>query len=178
MTVYLQKLGSPINHKRVQRLMQMMGLQAIYPKPRTSPPAPDHKIYPYLLRGLTITRPNQVWSADLTYGPLPSGFMDLVAIIDWFSRYVLAWQLSNTLDGHFCIQALQQALQHRQPEIFNTDQGAQFTVLALPVCWKRPTFVSVSMAVAEPWITSLSSGCGARSSTRIFTGRSMRPCQP
>ena len=110
--------------------MQLMGLQAIYPKPRTSTPAPDHKIYPYLLRDLAITRPNQVWSADITYVPLASGFMYLVAIIDWFSRYVLAWQLSNTLDGHFCIQALQQALQRGQPEIFNTDQGAQFTALA------------------------------------------------
>jgi putative transposase len=130
MTVFLQKSGYPINHKRVQRLMQVMGLQAIYPKPRTSTPAPEHKIYPYLLRGLKITRPNQVWSADITYLPLPRGFMYLVAIIDWFSRYVLTWQLSNTLDGHFCLQALQQALQHGQPEIFNTDQGAQFTALA------------------------------------------------
>jgi putative transposase len=130
MTVYLQQLGYPINHKRVQRLMQLMGLQAIYPKPRTSTPAPGHKIYPYLLRGVNITRSNQVWSADITYVPLPKGFMYLVAIIDWFSRYVLTWQLSNTLDSHFCIQALQQALQHGQPEIFNTDQGAQFTALA------------------------------------------------
>lgn len=129
MTVYLQQLGYPINHKRVQRLMQLMGLQAIYPKPHTSIPAPGHKIYPYLLRGLAITRSNQVWSADITYVPLAYGFMYLVAIIDWFSRYVLAWQLSNTLDGHFCIQALQQALQGGQPEIFNTDQGAQFTAL-------------------------------------------------
>lgn len=110
--------------------MQLMGLQAIYPKPRTSVPAPEHKIYPYLLRGLVITRQNQVWSADITYVSLPKGFMYLVAIIDWFSRYVLAWQLSNTLDSHFCLQALQQAFQHGQPEIFNTDQGAQFTSLA------------------------------------------------
>jgi putative transposase len=129
MTVYLQKAGYPINHKRVQRLMQVMGLQAVGPKPGTSQPAPDHKIYPYLLRGLAITRPNQVWSADITYVPLSGGFMYLVAIIDWFSRYVLAWQLSNTLDGYFCIEALRQALQRGQPEIFNTDQGAQFTAL-------------------------------------------------
>jgi putative transposase len=125
MTVSLQKAGYPINHKRVQRLMQVMGLQAVGPKPGTSQPAPDHKIYP----GLTITRPNQVWSADITYVPLSGGFMYLVAIIDWFSRYVLAWQLSNTLDGYFCIEALRQALQRGQPEIFNTDQGAQFTAL-------------------------------------------------
>jgi putative transposase len=130
MTVYLRRLGYAINAKRVRRLMQVMGLQAIYPKPATSKPAPDHKIYPYLLRGLRITRPNQVWSSDITFVPLPGGFMYLVAIIDWFSRYVLAWQLSNTLDSYFCIQALKQALQHGQPEIFNTDQGAQFTSLA------------------------------------------------
>jgi putative transposase len=130
MTVSLQQLGYPINHKRVQRLMQLMGLQAIYPKPRTSTPAPGHKIYPYLLGGLKISRPNQAWSADITYVPLPKGFMYLVAIIDWFSRYVLTWQLSNTLDSHFCLHALQQALQRGQPEIFNTDQGAQFTSLA------------------------------------------------
>jgi putative transposase len=129
MTVSLQKAGYPINHKRVQRLMQVMGLQAVGPKPGTSQPAPDHKIYPYLLHGLTITRPNQVWSADITYVPLPGGFMYLVAIIDWFSRYILAWQLSNTLDGYFCLETLRQALQRGQPEIFNTDQGAQFTAL-------------------------------------------------
>jgi putative transposase len=127
MTAYLRRLGHVVNPKRVRRLMQRMGLQAIYPKPRTSVPAPDHKIYPYLLRGLVISRQNQVWSADITYVPLPKGFMYLVAIIDWFSRYVLAWQLSNTLDSYFCLQALQQAFQHGQPEIFNTDQGAQFT---------------------------------------------------
>jgi len=144
MTVYLQQLGYPINHKRVQRLMQLMGLQAIYPKPRTSTPAPGHKIYPYLLRGLKITRPNQAWSADITYVPLPKGFMYLVAIIDWFSRYVLTWQLSNTLDSHFCIQALQQALQHGQPEIFNTDQGAQFTSLAFTGLLEA-THIQISM---------------------------------
>lgn len=130
MTVYLHKLGYPINHKRVQRLMQLMNLQAIYPKPRTSNSAPEHKIYPYLLRGLVITRPNQAWGADITYAPLLKGFMYLVTISDWFSRYVLAWQLSNTLDSYFCIQALQQALQQAQPEIFNSDQEAQFTANA------------------------------------------------
>jgi putative transposase len=110
MTVYLQKLGYPINHKLVKRLMQVIGLQAVSPKLGTSRPAPEHKIYPYLLRGLTLTRPNQVWSSDITYVPLANGFMCMIAIIDWFSHYVLAWQLSNTLDGHFYIQALQQAL--------------------------------------------------------------------
>lgn len=130
MTAALQRQGYAVNHKRVQRLMTLMGLQTIYPQPRTSMPAPDHKIYPYLLRGLAITRPNQVWSGDITYIPLVGGFMYLMAIIDWFSRYVLAWQLSNTLDGHFCLVALEQALAQGQPEIFNTDQGVQFTAQA------------------------------------------------
>jgi transposase InsO family protein len=107
-----------------------MGLQAIYPQSRTTVAAPGHKIYPYLLRNLNITHPNQVWSSDITYIPMQRGFMYLVAIIDWYSRYVLAWQLSNTLDGRFCLQALAQSLTHSTPEIFNTDQGAQFTAQA------------------------------------------------
>ena len=119
-----------VNHKRVQRLMQKMGLQAIYPKPRTSIAAKGHKVYPYLLRNLAITRPNQVWSADITYIRMLRGFMYLVAIIDWYSRYVVAWQLSNTLDGRFCLDALDLALAQGKPEIFNTDQGVQFTALA------------------------------------------------
>jgi putative transposase len=134
MTACLQRQGFAINHKRVQRLMQLMGLQAIYPKPKTSVPGQGHKIYPYLLRGLEITQPNQVWSADITYVPLPHGFMYLVAVIDWFSRYVLAWQLSNTLDGLFCREVLTQSLCLGRPEIFNTDQGAQFTAQAFTDC--------------------------------------------
>jgi putative transposase len=130
MTAWLQRQGYEINHKRVQRLMQKMGLQAIYPQPRTSVPTHEHTIYPYLLREVEIVRPNQVWSADITYVPLVSGFMYLVAILDWFSRYVVAGELSNTLDGHFCVHALQQALGVGQPEMFNTDQGAQFTARA------------------------------------------------
>lgn len=127
MTAYLRRRELPVNHKRVQRLMQLMGLAAIYPKPKTSQGAAQAKIYPYLLRGLAITHPNQVWSSDVTYVRMAHGFMYLMAIIDWFSRYVLAWQLSNTLDGRFCLETLQRALQQNQPEIFNTDQGAQFT---------------------------------------------------
>jgi putative transposase len=126
MTAWLQRQGYEVNPKRVRRLMQTMGLQAIYCRPRTSQPAADHRIYPYLLREMKITRPNQGWSADITYVPLMGGFMYLVAVIDWFSRYVMAWELSNTLDGHFCLHALQQALLEGPPEIFNTDQGAQF----------------------------------------------------
>lgn len=127
MAAYLRRQGYPVNHKRIQRLMQVMGLQAIYPKPRTSKLAPGHRIYPYLLRELEIIRPNQVWSTDITYIPMAHGFMYLVAVIDWYSRYVLSWQLSNTLDGQFCLMALRQALQQGTPDIFNTDQGAQFT---------------------------------------------------
>jgi putative transposase len=128
MTNYLQRQGYPINHKRVQRLMRIMDLQAVYPKKkRSNGPIQEHKVYPYLLRELPITHVNQVWSADITYVPMFHGFMYLVAIIDWYSRYVLAWQVSNTLDGLFCVQALKQALQSGKPTIFNTDQGVQFT---------------------------------------------------
>lgn len=130
MTAQLRRQGHKVNHKRVQRLMQKMGLQAIYPKPRTSIAAKGHKVYPYLLRNLAITRPNQVWSTDITYVPMLRGFMYLVAIIDWYSRYVVSWQLSNTLDGLFCLDALDLALAQGKPEIFNTDQGVQFTALA------------------------------------------------
>jgi putative transposase len=130
MTTYLQRQGYAINAKRVRRLMQRMGLQAVFPRPRTTIMAAGHKVYPYLLRHLPITEPNQVWSTDITYVPMPRGFMYLVAIIDWYSRYVLAWQLSNTLDGLFCLEALEQALAQGQPQIFNSDQGAQFTAVA------------------------------------------------
>ena len=127
MTTWLGKLGYEINRKRVQRLMRQMGLEAIYPRPHTSQAHPANRIYPYLLRGLSITRPNQVWSSDITYVPMPQGFMYLVAVMDWFSRYVLAWRLSNTLEVDFCLEALNEALSFGKPEIFNTDQGSQFT---------------------------------------------------
>ena len=127
MTDWLQKEGYTANHKRVARLMRMMGLQAITPGPHTSKPAPGHNIYPYLLRGVAIERINQVWGTDITYIPLQKGFMFLTAVIDWYSRYVLAWELSNTLDSTFCISALEQALGFGKPEVFNTDQGSQFT---------------------------------------------------
>lgn len=130
MTAHLRRQGYDINHKRVQRLMQKMGLQAIYPRPRPKNERHEHKIYPYLLRGLNIVRIDQVWSTDITYIPIQNGFMYLVAVIDWYSRYILSWQLSNTLDGHFCQVALQQALSQGRPEIFNTDQGVQFTAEA------------------------------------------------
>jgi len=130
MTAYLRRAGFVVNPKRVARLMQKMGLQGLFPRRKTTIPAAGHMIYPYLLRGLAITHPDQVWSTDITYVPMTTGFMYLVAIIDWYSRYVLAWQLSNTLDGAFCLDALNRALGSGQPQIFNTDQGSQFTAQA------------------------------------------------
>ena len=125
---YLRRQGYKVNRKRVQRLMRLMGIEAIYPKPKTSRPHPGHKVYPYLLRNLKIDRPNQVWAADVTYIPMARGSMYLVVVMDWYSRKVLAWQLSNTLEADFCVAALEDALLHHgRPEIFNTDQGAQFT---------------------------------------------------
>lgn len=126
-TAELSTDDQPVNRKRVQRLMAVMGIQAIYPRKRTTIRSPNHRVYPYLLRGLTIDRANQVWCSDITYVPLSRGFMYLVAVMDWYSRYVLAWDLSNTLDASFCVQALRDALSNQRPDIFNTDQGAQFT---------------------------------------------------
>ena len=116
-----------VNRKRIRRLMQLMGLQAIYRRPRTSHPGKGNKVYPYLLKGLKIDRPNQVWTADITYIPMQKGFLYLVVIMDWYSRYVLSWRLSNTLESDFCVEALKDALKKSRPEIFNTDQGSQFT---------------------------------------------------
>jgi len=124
----LRNEGTVTNRKRVQRLMRLMGLESVAPKPNTSKPAPEHPVYPYLLRGLAITRPNQVWATDITYIPMAHGFLYLVAIIDWYSRRVLAWRLSNTLETSFCVEAVEEALAgFGTPEIFNTDQGSQFT---------------------------------------------------
>jgi putative transposase len=119
-----------VNRKRAQRLMRLMGIEAIYSKRRTTWPGAGHKIYPYLLRDLAVTRPNQVWAGDITYVPLRHGFLYLVAILDWYSRYVLAWRLSNTLTGSFCMEALDEALHIATPQIFNSDQGSQFTAEA------------------------------------------------
>ena len=120
--------GLVINRKRIQRLMRIMGITALYPKPRLSRPAAGHRIYPYRLRGLKIDRPNQVWASDITYLPMARGFLYLVAVMDWCSRKVLAWQISNTLDDAFCVDALQRAIaRYGAPDIFNTDQGSQFT---------------------------------------------------
>lgn len=131
MTRHLHRLGHRVGRNRVVRLMRKMGLRAIYQKPNTSAPHPEHRVYRYLLRDLAIVRPNQVWCSDITYIPMRRGFLYLVAIMDWHSRRVLSWRLSNTMDVAFCTEALQEArARHGRPEIFNTDQGSQFTSLA------------------------------------------------
>ena len=128
MTVWLtQEEGFEVNRKRVQRLMRLMGIEAIYPHPRTTESIAEHRKFSYLLRDRKITKPDEVWAADITYIPMTSGYMYLVAIIDWYSRYVLAWRLSNSLESSFCVDVLEEALSRRRPEIFNTDQGVQFT---------------------------------------------------
>jgi putative transposase len=128
MAKHLRREGYKVNRKRIQRLMRLMGLEAVYPKPKTSCPYKGHKIYPYLLRDMSIERSNHVWAADITYIPMERGFMYLVAVMDWSSRKVLSWRISNTLDTDFCVEALKEAIaRHGCPDIFNTDQGSQFT---------------------------------------------------
>src|ERR1700685_3974108 len=127
MTEGLATVGHPVNRKRVSRLMGLMGIEAVYPKPKLSLPGEGHKIYPYLLRGVGVDRVNQVWSTDITYIRMAQGFVYLVAVMDWFSRYVLSWRLSLTLELDFCIEALRGALRRGRPEVFNSDQGSQFT---------------------------------------------------
>lgn len=127
MKAWLEAEGHVVNRKRVARLMRLMGLEAIYQRPKTSQPAPGHQIFPYLLRGVAIARTNQVWAVDITYIPMRRGFLYLVAIMDWHSRFVLAWRLSISLEVEFCLSALGEALTKGQPEIFNSDQGSQFT---------------------------------------------------
>jgi len=144
MTAYLRRQGYLVNVKRVRRLLRTMGIMAIYAKPRLSQSNKEHQIYPYLLRGVTIAKPNEVWSTDITYIRLRQGFIYLVAIMDWFSRYVLAWQISNTLDSSFCVETLQQALAKTRPQIFNSDQGAQFTSRDFTGCLQRAG-VQISM---------------------------------
>ena len=151
----LARRGVVVNRKRVQRLMRQMGLQAIYPRPMTSRPGMGHRIYPYLLRDLIIDRPNQVWATDITYIPMARGFMYLVAIIDWHSRRVLSWRLSNTMETDFCVNALEEALaQYGAPEIFNTDQGAQFTAKAFTEVLKGHG-VQISMDGKGRWVDNV-----------------------
>jgi putative transposase len=155
MARHLRRLGYWVNRKRVCRLMQKMGLMAIYQKPNTSKPHPEHKIYPYLLRGLDITEPNQVWCADVTYIPMRKGFLYLVAVMDWHSRKVLSWRLSNTLDAAFCVEALDEALaKYGKPAIFNTDQGSQFTSLEFTQALKDAG-VKISMDSKGRWMDNV-----------------------
>jgi putative transposase len=155
MTAILNGEGCRINRKRVQRLMRKMGIAALGPKPRTTKPAPGHKIFPYLLRHMVIDRPNQVWAADITYVPIGQGFLYLVAIIDWASRAVLAWRLSNTMDTSFCVSALEEAFaRFGRPEIFNTDQGSQFTSAAFTGTLAA-TGVRISMDGRGRWMDNV-----------------------
>ena len=145
MVLYLQEQGHAVNRKRVQRLMRVLGLAGMAPGPNTSRPHPQHKIYPYLLRGVAVVRPNQVWSTDITYIRLEHGFAYLVAIIDWYSRRVLAWRVSNTLEAEFCVDCLEDALRtHGRPEVFNSDQGSQFTSEAFTGVLRREG-IAISM---------------------------------
>jgi putative transposase len=167
LAAWLGTQGHTVNRKRVKRLMQLMGLAAIYQRPRTSRPAPEHRIYPYLLRGLVIERINQVWAADICYIPMARGFLYLVAVMDWVSRYVLAWRLSNLLDTSFCIAALEEALSKGRPEIFNTDQGSQFTGEDFTsVLRAHEAAISMDGRAGASATTSLSSGHGVASSMR------------
>jgi putative transposase len=152
---HLHRLGYCVGRKRVRRLMRKMGLMPVYQKPRTSKPHPEHKMYPYLLRGLDIKRPNQVWCADVTYIPMRRGFLYLVAVMDWWSRKVLSWRLSNTLEADFCVAALEEALsKYGTPEIFNTDQGGQFTSLDFTQTLKDAG-VNISMDGRGRWMDNV-----------------------
>ncbi len=155
MARHLRRLGFDISDKRVRRLMRRMGLYPIYQKPRTSLPHPEHRVYPYLLRGLEINRPNQVWCSDISYIPMRKGFLYLVAIMDWHSRKVLSWRLSNTMEADFCVAALEQALmRYGAPEIFNTDQGSQFTSLEFTSALKTAG-VRISMDGKGRWVDNV-----------------------
>jgi len=170
MAAWLTTQGHLVNRKRVRRLMRLMGLVAVYQRPNTSKPAPENKVYPYLLGGLTIARVNQVWCADITYIPMARGFLYLVVIMDWVSRAVLGWRLSNTLGADFCVEALEEALaRYGKPEIFNTDQSlpsrkrgaASSPAPSSPASSNEAASRSAWMARAAAWTTSSSSGCGA-----------------
>ena len=155
MTLQLRSEGHDINRKRVQRIMRTMGIVALGPKPNTSKPAPGHKIYPYLLRGLKIERPNHVWCADITYIPIGRGFLYLVALMDWASRAVLSWRLSNTMDASFCVEAREEALAtYGKPEIFNTDQGSQFTGMDFTGAWLEAG-IQISMDGRGRWMDNV-----------------------
>ena len=155
MARYLRRQGYGVGRKRVRRLMRKMGLSAIYQAPKTSKPHPEHRIYPYLLRNVSITRANQVWCADIAYVPMRRGFLYLVAIMDWATRAVLSWRLSNTMDAGFCVEALEEAMaRHGKPEVFNTDQGSQFTSLDFTEALKEAG-VKISMDGRGRWLDNV-----------------------
>ncbi len=155
MARHLRRQGYGVNRKRVRRLMQLMGLTAIYQRPNTSKPHPEHEIYPYLLRGMQISEPKQVWCADVCYIPMRKGFLYFVAVMDWYSRRVLSWRLSNSLDAEFCVAALEEALAtHGTPAIFNTDQGSQFTSLEFTQVLKD-AHVRISMDGKGRWMDNV-----------------------
>jgi putative transposase len=155
MARHLRRAGYCVSRKRVRRLMRIMGLKAIYQSPKTSAPNPEHAIYPYLLNGLDINRPNQVWCTDITYIPIKRGFLYLVAIMDWYSRKVLSWRISNTMDAGFCVEALRDAIrQYGKPEIFNTDQGSQFTSFSFTNALKEHG-IKISMDGKGRWMDNV-----------------------
>src|SRR5712672_1210831 len=159
--------GYKIGRRHVKTLMKRMGIEALYRRPRTTKPAPGHTIYPYLLRGMEVTRPNQVWAMDITYIPMARGFVYLAVVLDWFSRRVLSWRLSITMEAAFCVETLEDALaRHGKPEIFNTDQGSQFTVRPSPACSPTTTLRSAWTEKGRGATMSSSSGCGAASNMR------------
>jgi putative transposase len=172
-TAELNRRGYRVNHKRIERLMRKMGLQAIFPKRNLSRPDKENKIYPYLLKGLDITHCNQVWSSDITYIPLYNGFAYMTAVIDWLSRYVLSWEISNTLDTSFCLSTLERALRQGKPEIFNTDQGSQFTsnayTSAIVTKKIRMSMDSRGRALDNIFIERLWRSLIRRGGTKIFT---------
>jgi putative transposase len=169
MAASLRRRGEVVNRKRVQRLMTLMGLEGLHPGPRTTIAAPDARAYPYLLRDRVLTRVDEVWSSELTYVPMRRGFMYLTAVIDWFSRYVLSWRLSNTLDGRCCLEALDEALARGRPEIFNTDLGSQFTSREYAGRLEEAGVAVSRNGRGVRWTTCSWSDCGGASNTRIST---------
>ncbi len=176
MARHLRREGYAVGRKRVRRLMAKIGLAPIYQRPPTTIPHPEHRIFPYLLRDMTIDRPNQVWCADITYLPMRRGFLYLVAVMDWATRTVLAWRVSNTLDVEFCLEALEKALaRFGRPEIFNTDQASQLTSPRFTGLLQRAECECPWTAAAAGWTTCSSSGCGAAWNTSASTCMPSRP---
>ena len=169
MAAALRRRGEAVNRKRFQRLMTLMGLEGLHPRRRTTIADPDARVYPYLLRDRVLTRVDEVWSSDITYVPMRRGFMYLTAVIDWYSRYVLSWRLSNTLEGRFCLEALDEALARGRPEIFNTDRGSLFTSHEYTGRLEEAGVAVSRDGRGGRWTTCSWSDCGGASNTKIFT---------